>query len=74
VSRIFALERSSFHVGTGDERTVMVEPDKTTFVDLGGTGRPVVGRFVLPRASNQARSSFLQPRAWSWSGPSRPAL
>ena len=48
VSRIFTLERSSFHVGTGDERTVNVEPDKTTWVDLGGTGRPVVGRFVLP--------------------------
>ncbi len=48
VSRIFALDRSSFHVGTGDARTVAVEPDKTTWVDLGGTGRPVVGRFVLP--------------------------
>ena len=48
VSRIFTLERSSFHVGTGDSRTVRVEPDKTTWVDLGGTGRPVVGRFVLP--------------------------
>jgi RNA polymerase sigma factor (sigma-70 family) len=48
VSRIFALERSSFHVGTGSARTVMVRPATTTWVDLGGTGRPVVGRFALP--------------------------
>jgi hypothetical protein len=48
VSRIFTLERSNFHVGTGDSRTVVVEPHKTTWVDPGGTGRPVVGRFVLP--------------------------
>ena len=48
VSRIFTLERSSFHVGTGAGRTVTVKPDRTTFVDLGGTGRPVVGRFALP--------------------------
>jgi RNA polymerase sigma factor (sigma-70 family) len=48
VSRIFTLERSSFHVGTGCARTVMVKPDRSTFADLGGTGRPVIGRFVLP--------------------------
>ena len=48
VSRIFTLERSSFHVGAGAERTVDVIPDKTTWVDLGGTGRPLVGRFTLP--------------------------
>jgi RNA polymerase sigma factor (sigma-70 family) len=48
VSRIFTLERSSFHVGTGCARTVTVKPNKTTWVDLGGTGRPVVGRFTLP--------------------------
>ena len=48
VSRIFTLERSSFHVGTGCARTVTVKPDRTTWVDLGGTGRPVVGRFALP--------------------------
>jgi RNA polymerase sigma factor (sigma-70 family) len=48
VSRIFTLERSSFHVGTGSARTVTVKPARTTWVDLGGAGRPVVGRFVLP--------------------------
>jgi hypothetical protein len=48
MSRIFTLERSSFHVGTGAIRTVTVKPGRTTFVDLGGTGRPVVGRFVMP--------------------------
>ena len=48
VSRIFTLERSTFHVGTGCARTVTVKPDATTWVDLGGTGRPVVGRFTLP--------------------------
>jgi hypothetical protein len=48
VSRIFTLERSSFHVGTGCARTVTVKPDGTTCVDLGGTGRPVTGRFTLP--------------------------
>jgi RNA polymerase sigma factor (sigma-70 family) len=48
VSRIFTLERSSFHVGVGCARTVMVKRDMTTLVDLGGAGRPVVGRFVLP--------------------------
>jgi RNA polymerase sigma factor (sigma-70 family) len=48
VSRIFTLERSSFHVGTGCARIVTVKPGRTTWVDLGGTGRPVVGRFALP--------------------------
>ncbi len=48
VSRIFTLERSSFHVGTGAARTVTVKPGGTTLVDLGGTGRAVVGRFALP--------------------------
>jgi peroxiredoxin len=48
VNRLFQLERLSYSIGTGDSRTVMVEPDRTTWVDLGGTGRPVVGRFVLP--------------------------
>jgi hypothetical protein len=48
VSRIFTLDRSSFHVGTGCGRTVTVKPDRTTFVDLGGTGRPLVGRFAMP--------------------------
>ncbi len=48
VSRLFRLERSTFHTGTGYPRTVTVKPDKTTWVDLGGTGRPVVGRFILP--------------------------
>jgi protocatechuate 3,4-dioxygenase beta subunit len=48
VSRIFVLERSSAHVGTGDRRTVIVKPEQTTWVDLGGVGRPVIGRFVLP--------------------------
>ena len=48
VSRIFTLERSSFHVGTGSVRTVTAKPGGTTFVDLGGTGRPVVGRFAMP--------------------------
>lgn len=38
----------TFHTGTGYPRTVTVKPDKTTWVDLGGTGRPVVGRFILP--------------------------
>ena len=46
-SRIFTLERSSPHVGTGCARTVTVKPDRSTFADLGGTGRPVIGRFVL---------------------------
>ncbi len=57
VSRIFALERSNFHVGTGCARTVAVQPDRTTFVDLGGTGRPVVGRFTMP-AGIQAGAVF----------------
>ena len=48
MSRIFTLERSSFHVGTGSARTVTVKSDSSTFVDLGGTGRPVIGRFALP--------------------------
>ncbi len=48
VRRIFTLERSSLHVGIGCARTVTVKPDRTTVVDLGGTGRPVVGRFALP--------------------------
>ncbi len=48
VSRFFTLERLRGSVGTGDSRSVTVEPGKTTWVDLGGTGRPVVGRFVLP--------------------------
>ncbi|MGC8640665.1 MAG: sigma-70 family RNA polymerase sigma factor [Isosphaeraceae bacterium] len=48
VSRIFALERSGFHVGTGAIRIVTVKPGVTTWVDLGGTGRPVIGRFVPP--------------------------
>jgi RNA polymerase sigma factor (sigma-70 family) len=48
VSRIFALERSSLHVGTGAGRTVTVKPDSTTWVDLGGAGRPVIGRFTVP--------------------------
>ena len=48
VSRYFTLERLSYSIGIGDSRTLMVEPDKTTWVDLGGTGRPVIGRFVLP--------------------------
>ena len=48
VSRIFTLERSSFHVGTGSFRTVTAKPGRTTFVDLGGTGRPVVGHFAMP--------------------------
>jgi RNA polymerase sigma factor (sigma-70 family) len=48
VSRSFTLERSSSHVGTGCIRTVAVRPGMTTFVDLGGTGRPVIGRFAMP--------------------------
>jgi hypothetical protein len=48
VSRIFSLERSSFHMGAGASRTVTVKPQVTTRVDLGGTGRPVIGRFVPP--------------------------
>ncbi len=48
VSRIFRLERSAFHIGTGAGQIVVVKPGATTFVDLGGTGRPVVGRFVAP--------------------------
>ena len=48
VTRYFHLERLSYSVGVGDSRIVLVEPDKTTWVDLGGTGRPVIGRFVLP--------------------------
>ncbi len=48
VSRYFTLERLSYSVGAGASRAVVVEPDRTTWVDLGGTGRPVVGRFVLP--------------------------
>jgi hypothetical protein len=49
VSRIFTLERSAgLHVGTGAARTVTVRPGVTTFVDLGGTGRPVVGHFAMP--------------------------
>ncbi len=48
VSRIFTLERSSFHVGTGAAQTVTVQPDRTSWVNLGGAGRPVVGRFVVP--------------------------
>ena len=48
VSRIFSLKRSSYHVGVGASRTVAVEADKTTWVNLGGSGRPIVGRFVLP--------------------------
>ncbi len=48
VSRIFTLERSTFHIGTGAAQTVTVQPDKTTWVNLGGTGRPVIGRFVAP--------------------------
>jgi RNA polymerase sigma factor (sigma-70 family) len=48
VSRVFRLERSSFHTGTGYARTVAVKPNTTSWVELGGTGRPVVGRFRLP--------------------------
>ncbi len=48
VSRIFRLERSAFHIGTGAGRIVAVKSGVTTFVDLGGAGRPVVGRFVMP--------------------------
>jgi Carboxypeptidase regulatory-like domain len=48
VSRVYTLERSRYHLGTGCIRTITVSPERTTFVDLGGTGRPVVGRFVLP--------------------------
>ncbi len=48
VSRLFTLDRSVHHVGTGEWRAIKVEPDRTTYVDLGGTGRPVIGRFVLP--------------------------
>ncbi len=48
VSRIFTLERSSSHVGTLCGRPVAVKPGRTTFVDLGGSGRPVVGRFAIP--------------------------
>ena len=58
VSRGFTLERLSSSVGTGDSRNVVVEPDKTTWVNLGGTGRPVVGRFVLP--SGIKPSAFLR--------------
>ena len=35
-------------MGTGAERIVNVKPEVTTWVDLGGTGRPVVGRFMPP--------------------------
>ncbi len=48
VSRFFTLERLSGSWGAGDSRIVMIEPNKTTSVDLGGMGRPVIGRFVLP--------------------------
>ena len=73
ISRIFTLERSSFHVGTGAERTVIVKPGVTTYVDLGGTGRPVVGRFTLA-CRYQARGGLplLQSDASSASCPSRP--
>lgn len=57
VSRIFALERSSFHVGTGAIRIVTVRPEVTTWVDLGGTGRPVIGRFV-PSAGTKPGAIF----------------
>ena len=61
VSRGFTLERLSSSVGTGDSRNVVVEPDKTTWVNLGGTCCPVVGRFVLP--------SGIKPSAVSWRQP-----
>jgi RNA polymerase sigma factor (sigma-70 family) len=48
VSRIVTLERSNFHVGAAAYRSVLVKPAETTLIDLGGAGRPVVGRFVLP--------------------------
>ncbi len=48
LSRIFRLDRSAFHVGTGAVRTIEVRPGETTWVALGGTGRPVIGRFKLP--------------------------
>jgi len=48
VSRIFTLERSSFHVGTGAVQVVSVKPGQTSWADLGCNGRPVVGRFTIP--------------------------
>jgi RNA polymerase sigma factor (sigma-70 family) len=48
VHRFFTLERSTYAVGIGYVRAVTVKPETTTWVDLGGTGRPVVGRFALP--------------------------
>jgi RNA polymerase sigma factor (sigma-70 family) len=48
VSRGFTPERSSSQEVTLSARTVWVKSGRTTFADLGGTGRPVVGRFALP--------------------------
>jgi hypothetical protein len=48
VSRLCASERASSHVGTLCSVTVTVKPGPPTFIDLGGTGRPVVGRFKVP--------------------------
>ena len=74
ISRIFTLERSSFHVGTGASRTVNVKPEETTWVDLGGTGRPVVGRFVPPAGSEARRRLplLIPTRRWNESVPNRP--
>ncbi len=50
VSRMFTSERSSSSTATAtlSSVTVAVKSGPTTFVDLGGTGRTVVGRFKVP--------------------------
>ena len=58
-----------FSLGVGDQRAVMVKPEKTTWVDLGGTGRPVVGRFVFP-AGVPAERHLHQEHADAGAGPS----
>jgi RNA polymerase sigma factor (sigma-70 family) len=72
VSRIFTLERSSFHVGTGCARTVTVKPNRTTFVDLGGTGRPLVGRFALPAGIKAGAIFPYNDQTLEWIRPEPP--
>ena len=71
VSRIFTLERSSFHVGTGCRPDRHGQTGQDDLVDLGGSGRPVIGRFVLPAGIKAAPSSPTTTKPWSGSVPNR---
>ncbi|QEH32181.1 ECF RNA polymerase sigma factor SigE [Aquisphaera giovannonii] len=60
VARSFRLARSSSEDGRANSLAIGIEAGRTVRVSLGGSGRPVVGRFIIPAGIDPAATFSIQ--------------